>query len=137
MAVRPDNGRFAARSSAAIGRASARIRTAALVTAIILSAPDVTDGDTLRAGGTHYRLWGVDAPERRQPGGVDAARVLVQIISGQRLTCEHMHTDRYGWPVVRCVRPNGADIACEMVATGRASDWPRYSSGYCSKCDRR
>lgn len=101
-------------------------------TCIALSAVSITDGDTFRIGDTRYRLWGIDAPEARDPGGAAATRHLGAIMRG-RIACEVMDVDRYSRPVVRC-EAGGADLACKMVAAGHARDWPRYSGGYYRSC---
>ena len=109
----------------------------AILTALILSSYSITDGDTLRSGDTRIRLWGIDAPEAKRPGGFAATRHLERLTAGQVLTCMPVDTDRYGRTVARCALPDGTDIACAMVAAGRARDWPKYSGGYYSECARR
>lgn len=99
----------------------------------------VTDGDTLRLDGAPVRLWGIDAPERRQtcasaPGsppvraGELARAHLAQIIAGHDVACSAFGRDRYGRTVSGC-RADGEDIAAAMVADGWALDWPHYSAG--------
>ena len=45
----------------------------------------VRDGDTLIGSGVAVRLWGVDAPEKREPGGAEATEALRRLIEGQPL----------------------------------------------------
>lgn len=94
------------------------------------------DGDTLKLNGTSYRIWGIDAPERSDPAGPAATAALRALIRGQRLTCDVLDVDRYHRPVVRCTLPDGADLACQLVAMGHADDWPRYSGGYYRGCEK-
>ena len=94
------------------------------------------DGDTFDVNGDRYRIWGIDAPERSEVGGSEATRMLRDLIRGQSLDCTMIDRDPYGRSVVRCILPQGADIACEMVRSGHAVDWPRYSNGYYAECDR-
>ena len=106
---------------------------------LVISGAVAIDGDTLRIDSPgknlRLRLWGYDAVEIKEPGGVDASRALAALIDGQTLTCELMDVDRYDRPVVRCVRPDGVDLACAMVGTPWARDWPRYSGGYYAGCE--
>ena len=104
--------------------------------ALCLTGAIAIDGDTLRLDGQRYRLWGVDAPERSEPGAVASKAELADLIEGQRLVCELIDTDRYDRPVVRCDLPDGRDLACELVRLGAAEDWPRYSQGAYAKCRR-
>jgi endonuclease YncB( thermonuclease family) len=105
-----------------------------VLAALILSSYSITDGDTLRSGETRIRLWGIDAPEAKRPGGFAATRYLKRLTNGQILTCKPLDKDRYGRVVARCSLPDGTDPACAMVAAGHARDWPRYSGGYYARC---
>ncbi|MDO5621891.1 MAG: thermonuclease family protein [Paracoccus sp. (in: a-proteobacteria)] len=107
-----------------------------IATALTLTGYTIVDGDTLRHDGRDLRLWGIDAPERQRPGGQAARRMLDRITDGQPLTCDTIHIDRYNRPVVRCATPAGVDPACEMVRSGHARDWPRYSGGHYAGCGR-
>ncbi|MGA0615932.1 thermonuclease family protein [Paracoccus sp. KR1-242] len=95
----------------------------------------VHDGDTIGRGKDRIRIWGIDAPELTEPGGPASRAHLRNLIAGQRLTCDLIDVDRYGRRVMRCVLPDGRDVACEMVAAGAAEDWPRYSGGRYRSCE--
>lgn len=99
------------------------------------------DGDTIRLDSPgknlRFRLWGISAPEIRDPGGVEASRALAALIEGQTLACELMDVDRYSRPVVRCATAEMPDLGCEMVRQGHARDWPQYSGGAYAGCARR
>lgn len=103
--------------------------------AICLSAiTAVVDGDTLKESGQRFRLWGLDAPEMSEAGGQRAKAELERLTLGEPLACNHMDTDRYGRPVVQCYLPDGRDLACEMIASGKATEWVHYSGGYYRGC---
>lgn len=107
----------------------------ALISTIILSAGiHVHDGDTIGRGPDRVRLWGIDAPELREPGGKASRNYLRSLIAGQQLSCEMIERDRYGRRVMRCELPSGADLACQIVTAGHAEDWPRYSDGAYAGC---
>lgn len=61
---------------------------------------DVLDGDTVRdENGTKYRLYGIDAPERRQPFGPEAKRHLEALIfenNNGRVLAQLHGVDRHG-----------------------------------------
>jgi endonuclease YncB( thermonuclease family) len=83
---------------------------------LVLSSPalagiEIADGDTLRVSGERVRLWGFDAPEKRQkclingreePIGQDAAEALRSLVARGELQCETMDRDRYGRTVADC-----------------------------------
>lgn len=106
--------------------------------ALCISGAVAIDGDTIRLDSPgknlRLRIWGINAPEIKDPGGVEASRALARLVAGQTLACDLMDVDRYGRPVVRCSTSAIEDIACEMVRQGHAADWPRYSGGRYANC---
>lgn len=109
-----------------------------LIASLIITGAVAIDGDTLRLDSPgknlRLRLWGIDAPEIKEPGGIEASRALAELAGGQKLICDLMDVDRYGGPVVRCGTAAVRDLACELVRQGHAEDWPRYSKGRYSGC---
>lgn len=109
----------------------------ACLAALCLSGAVAIDGDTLRLDSPgkdlRLRLWGINAPEAKAPGGVGAIRALPRIVADRTLACDLKDVDRYGRPVVRC-EVEGRDIACDLVRMGHATDWPLYSMGAYARC---
>ena len=99
------------------------------------SAQTVSDGDTIKQGGTTYRLWGIDAPELEQacPDGWSAGRIaatrLQALIQGRAVACQARDKDRYGRTVAVC-RASGEDLGAILVREGLAWAFVRYSSDY-------
>ncbi len=99
----------------------------------------VTDGDTLVVngkrertrcvGGTHVRLFGIDAPELKQrckhPSGRDflcgraAASFLLEHVRGRTVECRGNSEDRYGRLIAICFI-GGKDLNAMMVSGGWA-----------------
>lgn len=95
------------------------------------------DGDSLWLGGVEIRLWGINAPEWDQPGGQRAKAVLAALVAqGGALSCQSFYKDRYGRSVSRCLMADGRDLACEIIKSGSAHDYARYSKGYYRPCER-
>ena len=96
----------------------------------------VVDGDTfwISTAGTSIRVWGLDAPETGQPGGLRATAALKQLIAGQTLSCRQRDIDRYGRFVGQCILPDGRDITAAMIASGTASEYCHYSGNYYGTC---
>lgn len=98
-------------------------------------AQTITDGDTIKLGGTIFRLWGIDAPEAKQdcPDGWPAGRLattrLQALIQGKTVVCEAKDADRYGRTIAIC-RASGEDLGAIMVREGMAWAFVRYSSDY-------
>lgn len=92
----------------------------------------VLDGDTFTLSGEsrRIRVWGLDAPEWNHQGGSTATSTLRSLISGKHLRCAVLDVDRYGRLVAQCLLPNGRDIAAEMIRSGAATEYCRYSGGY-------
>jgi len=96
------------------------------------------DGDSFEIGATEIRLFGVDAFEGRQEcsrGGVPwdcgaaAAAKLRELVGNRELVCEPRDTDVYGRTVAVC-RAGGVDLGAEMVRSGLALAYRRYSTDY-------
>ena len=96
----------------------------------------VTDGDTFRLSGLDVavRVWGLDAPERKQRGGTTATNAMRDLIDGKTLTCVERDIDRYRRVVGQCFLENGQDIAAAMIAAGVAKEYCRYSGGFYGTC---
>jgi len=99
---------------------------------------DVTDGDSFEIGATRVRLFGVDAPEGRQPctrnGGAwrcgeAAAAQLRRLVGTARVTCRQEDEDDYGRIVAVC-RNGSVDLGAEMVRSGFALAYRQYSDDY-------
>ena len=96
----------------------------------------ILDGDTFTLSGEsrRIRVWGLDAPEWDQQGGSNATATLRSLISGKTLRCNVLDIDRYGRLVGQCFLPVGRDIADEMIRSGAATEYCRYSRGFYGTC---
>ncbi len=96
----------------------------------------ILDGDTFTLSGEsrRIRVWGLDAPEWNHRGGSAATAMLRGLISGKRLSCAVLDIDRYGRLVAQCFLPDGRDIAAEMIRSGAADEYCRYSGGFYGTC---
>ena len=88
----------------------------------------VIDGDTVRVAGQKVGLQGLAAPELHEPGGLEAKNTLIELVSGQRITCELDGTTSYDRVVGICYA-DGRDLAAELVMRGLARDCERFSGG--------
>lgn len=93
----------------------------------------VTDGDTvtlLDDSNTQHkiRLYGIDAPERKQPYGRKATDMLVGMVKGKRITADCRERDRYKRHVCTLYL-GGQDINAEMVRLGGAWVYRKYYKG--------
>ena len=123
---------------------------AALLASVLVSVParlhaeerlsarvsKITDGDTFTLSGTsrRIRIWGLDAPEKDETGGSLATDVLRDLISGKELDCLVRDIDRYGRIVGQCFLPDGRDITAEMIRSGVATEYCRFSKNYYGTC---
>jgi endonuclease YncB( thermonuclease family) len=118
----------------------------ALIAAVALALPAwaqqvrITDGDTIKLNGTKYRLWGIDAPEKRQAcsdgwaAGRAATAALERLMAGHTITCEPRDRDRYRRIVALC-RADGQDLGAAMVRAGMAWAFVKYSGDYIDQED--
>ncbi len=85
----------------------------------------VIDGDSLYINGVEIRLYGIDAPERRQAFNKAAARFLKSYIKGKKLTYTHIAKDQYK-RTLALVYANNVNLQAELIKNGFAWVYPRY-----------
>ena len=93
----------------------------------------VIDGDTFVMDRTKIRIWGVDTPERDQFGYAQATDHLRHIIDKNELNCVFKKRDVYRRALMQCDLENGKDLGAQMVLSGWAKDFTKYSDGYYKK----
>ena len=105
----------------------------------ITGAPRIIDGDTIEVAGVRIRLFGIDAPEMAQacewpnktiPCGEMAKAALLDLTAGSDVSCDPIEKDRYGRIVAVCTTDDGYDISQNMVYTGWALAYRKYSKRY-------
>lgn len=103
----------------------------------------VSDGDTLRGRtapenrSMAVRIWGIDTPERGQPGYREAKVALADLALSKFLTCEAMDVN-FDRIVARCRRlGDDIDIGGAQVGAGHARDCPAFSGGFYQDRDIR
>ena len=106
------------------------------------------DGDTIEvhAGDkfVRVRLCGIDSPELRHAGGPEAATKMRGLLSnpvhcvpvGEGTPCDGRSKPTNHNRIVAQCFINGSDISKEMVCSGHAIDWPKFSDGY-YRCGNR
>ncbi|MCB1596658.1 MAG: thermonuclease family protein [Gammaproteobacteria bacterium] len=89
----------------------------------------VTDGDTaqlkLQSGAITVRFYGIDAPEKNQPYGMEAASALRQLIGGKVVDLIPVEQDKYD-RLVAVVMLGERNVNLEMVARGNAWAFRQY-----------
>jgi len=92
----------------------------------------VVDGDSLYITGhePQIRLWGVDAPESDEPGFTAATTTLKRLALKKSIHCQRVDTDRYGRTVARCSLEDSREVNAEMINSGTAAEYHRYSEGF-------
>lgn len=87
----------------------------------------VIDGDTIAAGDTRIRIFGIDTPERGQAGADRATAVLHEILQQGAVTMTPLEKDCYGRTVGK-LTVNGHDVGAAMVEMGFARASGAYAS---------
>lgn len=94
----------------------------------------IYDGDTITALTSQkekikIRLYGIDAPELKQPFGKASKRHLIDLISNNSLNINEKGKDKYGRTLA--VLYNGdQDINAQMVIDGYAWAYDKFSKDY-------
>ena len=99
----------------------------------------VIDGDTLKMDKHWIRLHGIDAPESRQECqnklsqtyqcGQIATQRLIEMINGQKVSCEVKDTDRYGRAVAVCFAQR-VNLNERLVLEGLVVAYQKYSNDF-------
>jgi micrococcal nuclease len=92
----------------------------------------IQDGDTLtvwldNGTATRIRLWGIDAPEKRQAYSNASKQYLSSIAFGKRVRVLVRDTDRYGRTVAEIILPDGRNANQGMVRAGYAWWFRKYA----------
>lgn len=92
----------------------------------------VSDGDTIKvldAGlrNTTCRLYGIDAPEKRQAFGQVSKISLAELVYGRRVSIDVTGRDRYKRAICR-ITLGGVDINKQQIARGMAWMYRQYSA---------
>ncbi len=94
----------------------------------------IVDGDSLYLEGEkrQFRLFGVDAPERYEPGYAQATNSLKKIAEGKFLQCVQVDIDRYGRIVGRCFigDVSGPEVNQLQICSGTATEYDYFSKGF-------
>ena len=93
------------------------------------SVVSVHDGDTITIRTTEtskIRLYGIDAPELKQPHGQAAKHALSEMTFGKSVHITPMSKDRYG-RIVAKVEAGGVDVNRVMVEQGNAWWYEQYA----------
>ncbi len=93
---------------------------------------EVFDGDSFTARDSdgrkvEIRLFGIDAPERRQPWNRRSRQALRELVRGQSLELRIVTVDRYERLVAEAWLPDGRSLAEAQVAAGHAWVYRRYT----------
>ena len=93
----------------------------------------ISDGDTIVVLSgkeqTKVRLYGIDAPELKQPYGKKSKQFLANLIAGKVVGVEENGKDRYK-RTIGTIYLNGADINAQMVENGYAWAYRKFSKKY-------
>ena len=94
----------------------------------------ISDGDTItiltqQREQVKVRLYGIDAPEKKQPYGQKSKQFLASLIAGQVVEVEPKGKDRYK-RTLGIIRHKGQDINAQMVLNGYAWAYVKYSRIY-------
>ena len=93
----------------------------------------ISDGDTItilqNKEQTKVRLYGIDAPEKKQDYGQKSRQFLASLIAGQMVEVEPKGKDRYK-RTLGIIHFKGQDINAQMVLNGYAWAYVKYSRIY-------
>lgn len=91
----------------------------------------ITDGDTFKGltkdkEEIKFRIYGIDAPEKKQAFGTKSKEYLSDLIFGQTVGIKVDKKDRYGRSVAWVYTSDGTDVSAEMLKVGMAWHYKKY-----------
>lgn len=94
----------------------------------------ISDGDTITILTQQHeqikvRLYGIDAPEKKQPYSKKSKQFLANLIAGEVVEVEENGKDRYK-RAIGTIYLDGKDINAQMVANGYAWAYRKFSKKY-------
>ena len=95
----------------------------------VLAFERVVDGDTFKASGRTIRIWGINAPEKKQPLYEETTLALKAFLETGVLKCKLIEQDKYKRDVMHCYSGQN-DLGALMVKAGFARDFAKYSGGF-------
>lgn len=91
----------------------------------------VSDGDTftmdVEGQKTKIRFYGIDSPEKTQPGGLEAKEFVLDRVRDKIIEVEVSDIDRYGRIIGKIYYDNGKYLNQEVVKSGHAWWYQQYA----------
>ena len=80
----------------------------------------ISDGDTFTAINRDnlqlkFRVWGIDAPEKKQAFGTKSKEYLSSLIFGETITVDVQKQDGWGHYIAYVFTPDNKDVGTEML----------------------
>ncbi len=93
----------------------------------------IADGDTFSALNRdelklRYRLYGIDAPEKKQPNSTASKEALSKMILGKTVIVDVKSIDGFGRPVVVVSTQTIKDVGANLISQGMAWHFKRYDN---------
>lgn len=91
----------------------------------------ISDGDTFTAINRDklqlkFRIWGIDAPEKKQAFGTKAKDHLASLIFGKTITVDVQKQDGWGRYIAYVYTLDDRDVSLEMINAGMAWQFVEY-----------
>ena len=91
----------------------------------------VSDGDTIHIKKNFnkfkIRLYGIDCPEIKQPGGVRAKKRVEELISNKKVKVEKIGIDRYSRVIGKVFYEEDIDLGLVLVSEGLCWWYKKYA----------
>lgn len=93
----------------------------------------ISDGDTFTAINEDnlqlkIRLYGIDAPEKKQAFGNKSKEFLSSLIFGKNITIDVQSQDSWGRYIAYAFTPEGRDVSYLMIESGMAWHFVKYDN---------